>query len=540
MDLWPHQQHGIDAVLAAISEGKRRILLACPTGAGKTEIARRLIEHYLDLGRTASIYTNRKMLLEQLSDVFTAAGVQHGIRAAGYDDEADLPVQIASFQTEWARTPQAIANRLKKKGVPDAIALEIGRQRAAEPQQSALVVIDEAHLHRGARATGIITAHAQKGAVILGMTATPVDLWRQYEVLIQAGTNSELRECGALVNAVHYHCDSPDMKKVKQVLGEDLSPAENRKAIMRKGVFGRVVEWWRKLNPQQRPTILFGPGAGESLWFAQQFFAAGIPAAHIDGEEVWINGETCEATAANRRRLADASRSGAVRVVCNRFVCREGIDWPWLGHCILATVFGSLSSYLQTGGRVLRAYPGLESVVIQDHGANCFRFGSLNADRLWRLEYTGAAVVGIRQDAIREGRQRPPFACPGCSRILTQKRCPGCGHEVTSYTQPRSVVQVDGELRQLKGDLFPPRRVSQRPDGPAIWKRMYYRSRTEKGARTFAAAMALFARENQWGWPNRDWPYMPVNPEDIYRKVADVPMSDLKGVPAKYLEGANL
>jgi len=60
-----------------------------------------------------------------------------------------------------------------------------------------------------------------------------------------------------------------------------------------------------------------------------------------------------------------------------------------------------------------------------------------------------------------------------------------------------------------------------------LWEKMHWRSRTEKGARTFAAAEALFAMENFWRWPSRDWPFMPRNPLDFYRMVADVSMDRL-------------
>ena len=60
-----------------------------------------------------------------------------------------------------------------------------------------------------------------------------------------------------------------------------------------------------------------------------------------------------------------------------------------------------------------------------------------------------------------------------------------------------------------------------------VWERMYYRSKTEKGQRSFTAAEALFAYENNWQWPDRSWPLMPKNPNDFYKDVADVPMDQL-------------
>jgi superfamily II DNA or RNA helicase len=46
------------------------------------------------------------------------------------------------------------------------------------------------------------------------------------------------------------------------------------------------------------------------------------------------------------------------------------VNWPWIEHLILAFVAGSLQTYLQIGGRGLRASPetGKTQVIIQDHG----------------------------------------------------------------------------------------------------------------------------------------------------------------------------
>jgi hypothetical protein len=56
---------------------------------------------------------------------------------------------------------------------------------------------------------------------------------------------------------------------------------------------------------------------------------------------------------------------------------------------------------------------------------------------------------------------------------------------------------------------------------------MYWRSRTEKGRRTFRQALALFARENRYQWPSWEWPFMPLDHDDQFNYVADVPMDRL-------------
>lgn len=88
---------------------------------------------------------------------------------------------------------------------------------------------------------------------------------------------------------------------------------------MRPGVFGRVWEHWQRLNPDRKPTILFGPDVAGSIFFAQQFAAHGVPAAHIDAKQIWVDGEFIESSDENRQELLRKSESGEIVVLCNRF-----------------------------------------------------------------------------------------------------------------------------------------------------------------------------------------------------------------------------
>lgn len=88
---------------------------------------------------------------------------------------------------------------------------------------------------------------------------------------------------------------------------------------------------------------------------------------------------------------------------------------------------------------------------------------------------------------------------------------------------------TDGQLVELSGRIFKPRRTYGAPNGPKLWERMYFRSCSEKGRRTFRAAAALFASENNWGWPDMSWPFMPIDPMDWYRDCGDVPRDKLRG-----------
>lgn len=508
MNRWPHQTQAVQDVLAAIQRGDRRICLTSPTGGGKTAIACDLIDHWLSHKLKVALYTNRRLLVEQLTGVLSDHGIPHGIRAAGWYETHEADVQICSIQTEAAGSRKAA----KLAGTWNL-------------HNADRVIVDEAHLHLSGEAESILRCHHEYGAAYVGLTATPLGMASLYELLIQAGTTTDLRSCGALVRCLHYGPDEPDLKawkKERSILenGGDLSENQVKKIIMDRGIFGRVLECFNRLNPTRRPTILFAPGVAESLWFAEQFVASGITAAHVDGDNIWINGEMHRASPDTRRMALEGSRSGRIVVLCNRYVFREGVDAPWLSHGIFATIFGGITSYLQSGGRLLRAYPDLEAVTLQDHGGNWHRHGSLNADRSWQLEYTAATVSGLRADRLRSGEEKEPSRCPQCGLILGGSVCQ-CGFIISRKSRP--VVQSDGSLHEMEGAIYEPRRICQNLNGPALWERMYHRSRSEKGSRTFKAAMGLFCVENYGQWPNPSWPLMPRDRFDFYRLVADVP-----------------
>jgi superfamily II DNA or RNA helicase len=524
---WPHEIRAVDLTLAGIARGVRRQCVCIPTGGGKTWVMQQLALRWLAESLRTCLYSSRRALIEQTSRVFDAAGVFHGVRAAGYDDEAHYPLQITSFQTEQSR---------------------VMRRKTSKLFEAERVLVDEAHIQTGPKSAAILQEHVDMGGYCVGFTATPLGLEALYDELIVCGTTSELRACGALVPAVHYGPDEPDWRAFKVAIEKaSITESDNVKLMQPARIFSRVFPEYLQLNPEMKPTILFGPDVEGSLWYAEQFtyperrheslrHLPAVPAAHLDGDDIWVDGEFHKASPELRKKVLDDSKSGRIRVLCNRFVLREGIDAPWLAHGIFATVFGSLQSYLQSGGRLLRAYPGMDSVIIQDHGGNWWRHGSLNEDRQWFLDQTAEIAAGLRADRIRAKKQPEPFRCPRCNRVwVGAKRCSvalgGCGYELENIKRSRPVIGTDGSLSEMTGPIFRPRRICARSDGAKIWERMYWRSRTEKGQRTFKAAAALFARENNWGWPNPAWPLMPIEPRDWYDLVEDVPFERLTSVP---------
>ncbi len=518
---WTIQVNGVEGVMAAIAEGYRRIVLTSPTGTGKTWMMKELIRRFLSVGKKALLYTSRKVLLEQLQR--DLAEISFGIRAAGYYPERHHDFQVASLPTDRAR--------MKRENYED--------------HEADLVLIDEGHMHvKGPSDRKLLKRHHDRGAVLVYITATPIGMGLAADILVQAGFVSDGRKCGALVQARHFGPDEPAIRKnskLSTITGLlDASEDERRDVMGRAGtekckkLFGRVLEWFDKLNKQRKPTLLFASGVPEARWFAQQFFEHGITAASVDGEEVWINGEQVVPDQ-GRDEVRNGSETGSIQVVCNRFVLREGADWPWLAHGIFATVFDSIQSYLQAGGRLLRSHPSAKTVCIQDHGGNWWRHGSLNEDRVWSLDYTARMLAGVREEAYRDGEAAPterkePYLCPLCALVLRSRKCLECGYEFPERERTRSVIQEDGTLVRITGKMFRPRQAILRLDTVEKWIKTYWQMKASKKPKSFTQAMGWFIRQHRYR-PPRNLPLMPKDPFDWYRAIKSVSFDRLHPDP---------
>ncbi len=504
-DLWAHQYRGVKGVTNGIVEGVRRFILTAPCGAGKTRIMTTLIEWGMSQRMPSALYTSRRMLFKQTDRVLTEHGIEHGLRASGYKPALLQDVQLCMTQSEFSA---------------------VYKSKKRELHRARLVLIDEIHMQGGGVMNKIIADHYEAGAFVVAFTATPLDLDGEWDRLVVAGTNSELRGCGAHVPAVTYCPDEPDLKHIKRYkVGEDLTDEDNKKAIMRPGVFGRVYDSWCRLNPEAKATILFAPDVAGSIFFAEQFHKKGVRAAHIDAKQIWVNGEYHESTDELRQEILAKSESGEIDILFNWFVLREGIDLPHIGHCIMACVFGSLTSYLQSGGRVIRSHPSLDSVIVQDHGGNYVRHGSLNADREWELGQSSYKTTGLRIEGMRERPEMEPIICSKCGAArLSGPKCHQCGHSCN--TRSRMVVQISGDLKEVEGASFKPHRIKQEPDTQRKWEQMFHRAKSKKWDATFRQAEALFFYENHY-YPPRTLPLMPTEPADWFEKVSSVPKERL-------------
>jgi len=520
ISMWDHQQRGCDDLINLYESNigkteKYHPCLTSPTGGGKSRMMVYLMRKLqFEYGASTAFLVNRKTLVDQFANTCESFGIDYGVIASQRKEVGyDKPHLICASDTLVSRC--------------------LNRKSLSLPAAD-VVFVDEAHLQKSGGKQKIIEMFKEAGSMIVGMTATPVEISHIYDGLVVAGTNSELRKCGAHLPCLVYGPDEPDIRHVKRMASGEFSLAQLGKYVYQ--IFGRVYDHYQIYNPDRKPTILFAPGVDESVWFMEQFNKCGVSAVHIDGTDIisWENGESTRLSSdpETRRQIFDKVQNGEIKIVTNRFVMREGIDIPGLYHAILACPIGSTKSYIQTVGRVLRNCETLKEdghVCVQDHGGNWWRHGSPNMNRDWESVFNlkESFVSDFRAQQISEGKEPEPICCPNCRAIrMYGPKCHSCGFEHKAST--RMVWQVNGELKEVTSSPFPKKYRKDNEDARQKWKSLIIsaqRSRS-KHPMSFRQAEALFFHDNGY-WPARDIPYMPISDSDMFRKVRNLERDEL-------------
>lgn len=452
---------------------------AAPTGFGKTRLGANLLSGLVARGYSWIWYTHRKTLLAQTVAAFESHGLVFGVRASGHGDREDVTRsgQVAMIQSEKS-------------------AITKGRR---ELHDAKFVVVDEAHANKTGFADELLERHLTDGAKVLLLTATPVGLTRAERLIILANL-SEMRSIGALLKAVPYTVPTQDMTKVKKVASGDFSPKYQAVHFTQQQVVGNILLHYHRLQAKHfgadgSPCLGFAPCVKSSISLTQQFCAAGVTSAHIDGDDVYLGEHDVDGNPIiynsdqkMRQFVFDEFEAGRIKVIWNRFVMREGVDLPSIGHVICATSVGTPETWVQMIGRGLRCHDSLTEIVLQDHGGNCNRpaLGGPNQDRAWELEDTNASLVKQAKSDRKEDKEDLPKSCPNqkCGRIFLESKwqqngwkCPACGR--TSKRQVVTLIEADGQLVKF----YPKSSVAKkRPEWEAGWTQLYYRMRNSKDA----------------------------------------------------------
>lgn len=424
VSLRDYQTKIIDTCRIKMLAGQRSILIQSPTGSGKTLLTAYMLKTAARKGMSSWFCVHRRELIKQSIRAFDKVGLNFGVIANGFMEDSRQLVQICSVQT--------LARRYRRFKKPK------------------LVVWDETQ-HIAARSWDLLHA-SQSGAYHIGLTATPMrldgtglDKW--YGDMILGPSVQWLIENNFLAKYRLFAPSSVSVAGIHSRMG-DFIKSELSEAVDKPTITGNAIREYQKLASGKR-AVVFCVSVEHSKHVVSQFQAAGIPAAHVDGET-----DVYERDAAIKK-----FESGEIRVLSNVELFGEGFDLPAIEVAILLRPTQSLGLYLQQVGRVLRPSPGKQEAIILDHAGNVMRHGLPDQERIWTL----AGCKRTKQ--VQDGASPAVRICGSCfaAQPFGATVCRFCGYAFE--LKPREVKQVDGDLKEV--DLVAMRMQQRREQGRA-------------------------------------------------------------------------
>jgi DNA repair protein RadD len=344
-----YQQRLLEAISAEFRRGHRSVLGQLPTGGGKTEIAMEAARLAVARGKRVLFQAHTRVLVDQTSARFAAAGLDHGIIMAGRE-ERDHPLQIGSIMT--------LVRRLDRVARFD------------------LIVTDECHRATAESYSTILAAWP--GSYHIGLSATPQrsdgrGLGGVYEALVCGPSVAELVEMGYLAKFRVFAPSAPDLSGVK-TKGGDWEEAGLAAAMDKPVITGCAITHYQRLAAG-RQAIAYCCTIAHAESVTRQFKEAGLDAEVLHSK---LPPEEQEA-------VVGRVRAGNLAVLVAIGMVSEGFDVPNVSCAILLRPTKSLVLACQQWGRANRGVAAPDALVL-DHAANTERFGLPTTPREWTLK----------------------------------------------------------------------------------------------------------------------------------------------------------
>lgn len=394
--LRPYQVDLINDLYRKLNEGHKRVAIIAGTGAGKTVISGQICAHAERAGKRLMFLVHLDVLVGQTYEKMESFGLHCGFIKAGWEENRNAPIQIASIQTMSKR--------------------QWWKQWPAD-----VVFYDEGHITLFSQ-VGKKVLKTFPNAVHLVMTATPKRLGKEQlgdvmDTLVASPVPSDLQQRGFLA-PMKYYSMPPDgvanLKEVKTVRG-DYDEVGLKNACDRPELIEKIVREWQRLCPGKR-TIAFCVDIEHARHVADAFNAAGITADTVEG------GTAIK----DRKRMYSDLRDEKILVLTSCNVISIGFDEPSVEVGLMLRPTQSSALHLQQIGRVMRISPqtGKQYGIILDQAGNLERLGFPEDIKDYHLP------VQAQKDS--EGGNPPPTKpCPQCGRIVLSfiVKCPDCGHQ---------------------------------------------------------------------------------------------------------------
>lgn len=411
MQLRNYQQNTINALRKAIQNGKRKLIMCAPTGAGKTVMFSFMLKSAIAKGKKCMVLTHRTELLSQAGGILSNLGCELVNLDAKLKRLPDANLYVAMTQT--------LARRINKAEYK-ALLAEID-----------LIIIDESHL----QSFNSLLNHTN--GIVIGATATPIRSGNQasldefYEDIIEECTISQLIADGFLAKP-NYYGFKIDLKGIK-TKGGDYDSESLGDYMSRNKIFNGVYENYQRITPNKK-ALIFAPNVSSSQKLVNELQNKGLPIKHLD------------ANTPNRANILHWFENTPNALLSNVGILTAGYDHDKIEVVILYRATKSLPLYLQMVGRGSRVNSGKTEFTILDFGNNIYTHDFWHIDREWKLE-----------KEVKEKGVAPVKSCKNCDAILpaVAKFCEYCGAE-----QPKTAEQIKEELT-IELSKITPEDVSQ-------------------------------------------------------------------------------
>lgn len=355
--------------------GKKRVLVVAPAGAGKSYIFAKMCETASKKGEVL-ILIHRLELKKQHEQLFN-----------------DLNINTTNIRIESVFTE---VNNLDKHKKP------------------VLIVLDEAHLSKAKSWEKVVKYY---DTYTIGFTASPVRLDNKplgdiFESLVEDVDVKWLIENKRLAPYLYYAPMSVNVDNIKTSMG-DYNIIELEKLMSDNTIYSDIIKSYKSIADNEQ-CIVYCVNIKHSRETAQKFIDAGYSAECLDSE---MNKK-------DREKIMNDFRNGKITILCNCGIISEGISIDNVSVCMLLRATQSLALNIQQSMRCMRYKDGKIAKIIDCVG-NYTRHGLPDTSREWSLTSSPKKTKLLDENGDYKIR-----VCQNCFRTFkTAPVCPYCGEK---------------------------------------------------------------------------------------------------------------
>ena len=389
MKLRPYQQEAVDAILADASKYKKdNLLVAMPTGCGKSLVIAGICKEIADRGGRVLVLHRTKELVGQNNERFCQFDPQ-GIHRSGVYS-AGIGIRQTGEQVTFAGV-QSVYKRAAEFGKIDAIVVDEAHQvgRNENSQYQTLI--------RGLR-------EINPKCRFFGLTATPYRM----DGVLHGGIDclfdrvsysaplADMFDQGYLTPPETLPVEAVDMTGVRKTAG-DFNQSEMQSRFLGRSITREIYETCNKHG--HKSIIVYASGVAHAELIHHELQALGEDSNVITGETLPLI----------RATTIDLFKNGKRRWLVNVDCLTTGFDASNIDCVVVARATESAGLFMQIVGRGTRLHAGKEKFHVIDYGGNIDRFGAIDCEDYGK--------DFIKDPTSGEG-EAPKKVCPKCFEIV--------------------------------------------------------------------------------------------------------------------------